>query len=317
VDERRSNRVRALWMAGIAMAACLAMGPSAGRAEKITLKRLFTVDRFGGDLRFQTPVAAFVHPNRPEIYVCDAGAKRLITLSSDGKSLGWFSHRKKGRPASSEPDGVAVGADGTVFVADASDSALSRYTYRGDPIGGAPMAGLKHGYSPGKMAYDAGGNLYVAVRNAGKVVVFSPTGEMKTEIGTAATDGMSACCDVAVDADGNVYTLSPSGAAVHVFDKRGQLVRRFGYHEPGRAGFALPSGLDVDGKGRLWITDAVNQTLRVFRADGTFLAEFGGMGDLPGAFFTPVDVCVDRVRQTLYVVEKSGQRVQAFAIEDS
>jgi streptogramin lyase len=146
--------------------------------------------------------------------------------------------------------------------------------------------------------------------------VFDSVGQVRMEIGDTDPNGMRACSDVAVGDDGSVYALSPSGTVVHVFDKQGKQVREFGSHQAGKNGFARPSGLDVDGKGRIWITDAVNQTVKVFGPDGTFIALFGEFGTEPGEFFSPSDLFVDRARRMLFVSEKSSQRVQAFAIEE-
>lgn len=284
------------------------------QTEQLTLKHLYTVDRYSGNLRFLTPTVVFLDSKRQELYVCDSGASRLITLTAGGDPLGYFYHRQKGQEANSEPVGVAVNDKGTVFVADASVGRVYEYDYRGEPIGYLSMP--KDSDLPGKMAFDTAGNLYVAIRSSGKIVVFDPGGHVKTEISGPDSGGMRACSDVAVDNDGNVYALSPSGAAIYAFDKQGKYIRKFGSHDPGKTGFARPSGIDVDGKGRLWVTDTVNQTLKALRADGTFLAVFGGFGTGPSDFFSPADVCVDRAKGTLFVVEKSGQRLQAFSIKE-
>jgi DNA-binding beta-propeller fold protein YncE len=283
---------------------------------RLNLKYLYAVDRYSDNLRFITPTAVFLDSKRQELYVCDSAASKLITLTAAGAPLDYFYHRQTGKEANQEPVGVAVNSqNGTVFVSDASDGRIYKYDYRGTPAGYISMPNGS-GYLPGKMALDGTGNLYVAIRNAGKVIVFDPDGQIKTEIGSTEPGGMQACCDVAVDIDGNVYALSPAGTAVYVFDNQGKCIRKFGSHQPGKNGFARPSAIDVDSKGRIWITDTANQTLRAFRPDGTFLAVFGGFGTGPGDFFSPSDVFVDRVKSTLFVVEKSGQRLQAFAIEE-
>jgi tripartite motif-containing protein 71 len=306
------------WWAALAL---LSMAVVAGRLPKAqagppALRHLYTTDRFKGNLHFISPGAVFLDARRREIYVADAGAMRVVTLSADGRSLGSFYHRQKGQDTNSEPMGVAVNSEGTVFVADALLGRVYTYDYQGNPTGFLTMPPDGAGSLPGKMALDSAGNLYVAIRSSGRIAVFGSDGRLKRQITGAASGDMKACCDVAVDAAGSVFALSPSGTAVHVFNKDGLLVREFGRHEPGKAGFALPSGLDLDAKGRLWVTDIVNQTLRAFNPDGTFIAEFGGLGTVPGAFFFPSDVCVDRATGTIFVVEKSGQRLQAFAIEE-
>jgi sugar lactone lactonase YvrE len=292
------------------MALCLS-GP--GWAEQITLKHLYTVDRHSGSLRFLTPVAVFFDARRQEIYLSDAGTSMVVTLARDGRSLGYFYHRLKGQSKKIEPAGVAVNSKGTVFVSDAAEAQIYTYDYRGKPLGRIPMPDGKDGpLLPGKMALDKDDNLYVAARNAGKAVVFDPEGRVKREI----VGDFGEACDVAVDESGKVYMLSPKGTAVHIFDAGGRHMDEFGAHSPGKASFSRPAALDVDGKGRLWIVDSVAQVVKVFRPDGEFIEMFGGLGTGDGAFFFPIDVYVDRASDTLFVLEKNGRRLQAFAIQE-
>jgi sugar lactone lactonase YvrE len=203
-----------------------------------------------------------------------------------------------------------------VFVADATSARVSEYDYRGNPTGSIQLPGATDATSCGKLDVDAEGNLYVAVRSAGRVDVFGPDGRSGPPIPRVALAGFDGCCDVAVDPSGIIYTLSPAGTVVRVFDQTGTLLRSFGSHGPGKAGFSLPSGIDIDAKGRLWVTDTVRRTVKAIRPDGTLIDEFDGMVPGSDGFFMPVDVCIDRGSATLFIVEKNGRRLQAFAIEE-
>ena len=298
--------------AGIAV--CL---PLSSCSAAISLKHIYTADGYSGSLRFLSPVAAHLDPKRPEIYIADAGRDMLVTLGTDGRPLGYFYHRLRGRTEKREPAGIAVNSKGTVFVSDASENRIYMYDYRGESSGFILLPDGKSSPSlPGKLAVDADDNLYVAVRNAGKVLVLDSAGRFKTEISSPSSNSEMACCDVAVDGSGNIYALSTKGPAVRIFDKLGNQDREFGKHEPGPTGFSGPAGIDVDGKGRLWIADAVSQVVKVFQSDGTYIRMFGGLGSGEGAFFSPVDVCINRSTNTLFVLEKNGRRIQAFTIED-
>ncbi|MHB9035826.1 MAG: NHL repeat-containing protein [Armatimonadota bacterium] len=288
-----------------------------GQADQLTLRHLYTVERYSGNTQFLTPTAVFLDANRQELYVCDSGTGRIITLTAaTGEPLSCFSCRQKGQDSNSEPAGVAVDSKRRVFVADASVGRMYEYDYAGQPTGFIALPGSEDGRLPGKMAVDAADNLYVAVRNAEVVAVFDPEGHLKSRITSPSAQSMSEFCDVALGADGSIYALSRTGTAVHVFDGSGKFVREFGSHGPGKAGLAQPSGIDIDGKGRLWIADMISQMVKVLMPDGTFVETFGGLGTGPGDFFFPADVCIDRVANRLFVVEKAGQRLQAFAIEE-
>lgn len=280
------------------------------------LRHLYTAETYDGNLRFSTPVAVFFDAKRKELYVADAGTSELIILTRDGKTLGHFPHHRKGLDQKAEPAGIAVDADGAIFVSDVADSRVYMYDYRGAPDGNLPMPAGKNGpLLPGKMALDAAGNLYIAMRNSGSIVVY---GRQSRELRQIAPrlKGFDDCCDVAVDAQGNICALSVKGTPVRILDQQGKLNRQFGRHEIGNDGFAHPSGLDTDRKGRLWIVDSVAQVVKLFNPDGSFVQMFGELGFGPGAFFYPVDLCVDRETDTLFVLEKNGRRLQAFAIEE-
>ncbi len=309
----RKNRGLAILLLIISLAG----NQTRGEAEKLTLKHLYTVDRYNQNVRFLSPTAVFLDTKRQEIYLCDSGTGRLIILNAaGGELLGFFEHRLKGQSAKMEPVGVAINDKGAVLVADSSVGKVYEYSYRGEPAGNLQMPGAKNDCLPGKMAVDAAGNVYVAVRNAGKIVVFDPSGQLKSEITAPSTSHAEGYCDVAVGDNGNVYALSPNGTAIYVFDKLGKLIRNFGEHEAGKSGFAHPSGIDVDSKGRIWVTDIVSHTLKVFSEGGTFVAELGGFGAQPGDFFSPSDICIDRVKQRLFIAEKTGRRLQVFSIEE-
>jgi hypothetical protein len=72
----------------------------------------------------------------------------------------------------------------------------------------------------------------------------------------------------------------------------------------------VPSGIDVDEEGRVYVTDVIRHEIRVYDGEGTLLGRFGSLGGQPGQVAFPTDVAVGRDR--IYVVERVGQRVQIF-----
>ena len=111
--------------------------------------------------------------------------------------------------------------------------------------------------SPVGMAYDAGGNLYVANWSAGTVVRFAPKGER-----TVFASGLSGPSGLTVSAKGDVYVASYHEDLVWRFTQNGDktvFVR----------GLATPAGLSFDARGRLLIANRRTHQILAASPDGT------------------------------------------------
>ena len=64
---------------------------------------------------------------------------------------------------------------------------------------------------------------------------------------------------------GYVYATDPEGYRILVYDMEGNIKLTFGRYGSAAGGLDLPTGLAVDGEGRLWVTDTQNN--RVLRFD--------------------------------------------------
>jgi hypothetical protein len=79
----------------------------------------------------------------------------------------------------------------------------------------------------------------------------------------------------------------------------------------GPEAFGVVSGLEVDGEGRIYVSDAFNHEIRVFDADGAFSHAFGKRGEGPGELDTPYGILLDD-RGRLWVRELINQRFSLF-----
>ena len=107
-------------------------------------------------------------------------------------------HKSIGRPLLSGPAGVAVGSNGTVWVADTGRNSVQRFSSGGLPL---PSSGSGLGLSkPEGIATDAGGNVWVADTGSNRIVELDQNGRLLTAFGTAGS--------------GNGQLNSPVGVAV-------------------------------------------------------------------------------------------------------
>ena len=171
----------------------------------------------------------------------------------------------------SDPFGVAVGLDGTVYVADAGDAHRIRRIDANGQV--TTLAGGERGFADGQgsaarfdtpsaLTIDRGGTLFLADTGNNAIRRITP--------------------------DGTVTTVAGSGVA--------------GYRDGhGReAQFNGPIGIAVDGAGRLFVADTYNDLIRSIAPDGVVTTVAGGgvpgFSDGQGAhayFDTPSGIAVD------------------------
>jgi hypothetical protein len=92
-------------------------------------------------------------------------------------------------------------------------------------------------------------------------------------------DAFNRPTDVAWDAAGNIFISDGYGnARIAKFDKDGKFVKSWGSrgNEPGQ--FDTPHSLAVDARDKVYVADLGNKRIQVFDDDGTFKAQFAGVG---------------------------------------
>lgn len=196
----------------------------------------------------------------------------------------------------SDPFGVAVGRDGTIYVADAGGAQRIRRvapdgtvaTLAGDGVPGhrdGPAASARFD-TPSGLALDAAGGLLVADSGNHAIRRIGP--------------------------DGIVTTVAGDGVA--------------GYRDgpAAQARFHAPAGLAVDARGRIVVADTYNDRIRVISPDGTVgtIAGSGrpGWADGPpreAEFDTPAGVAIDPTG-SIYVADRGNasiRRISSTAVD--
>jgi len=168
--------------------------------------------------------------------------------------------------------GVAVDAGGNVFVADAGNHRVQKFTGTGAYLIHWGSQGVGDGQfgTPEDVAVDDSGNVYVL--------------------------------------DGDDFGVR---GRVQKFKGDGTYLTKWGTYGQGEGEFSGPEGLAVDAKGYVYVADLYNERIQKFSSTGTFITamamirEKEGWGALPSGIAVAADGSV-------YVAIKSISRIQRF-----
>jgi RHS repeat-associated protein len=320
-------------------------------------------DGNGPDSRFKKLSGIAVGPD-DAIYVADTSNQRIrmVRQSNGSAPAVWTVSTLAGNgtagfadgPASSamfnNPQGVAVDANGTAYVADTANNRIRKITSGGvvSTLAGDGTPGLQNGEgssarfnAPQGVATDNQGNVYVADTGNSAVRKIDATGTVSTLAGdgsVGSNDSPGARFDglVGIAAEGqNVYVyLADSGNhRVRRLDVSGTVItvsgaeRGFKDGSVSQARFAEPSGLAIDSDGKIIIADGVNSLIRQVdpnpAANGSnqaviTLAGTGGRGLTDGSgdvarFFTPRGLAISN-SSAIIVADTSNHVVRRMLL---
>lgn len=281
----------------------------------------------GDAVQFNAPRGIAVAPDGT-LYVADSRNHRVLHLDAQGGLLqvwGSFAETTQAGAAPAgtfnEPWGIAVGLDGSVYVADTWNHRIQHFTADGmfinmwGTFGQASSSSAFWG--PRGVAIDEAGRVLVTDTGNKRVLVFSPNGDYITQFGevgmklgafdepvglAVAPSGLVFVADtwnhrvqtfsaggnglylpvmewpvkgwegqslenkpfLALGKDSTVFVTDPENYRVLQFQPDGKFLRGWGQYSTLPDGFGLPSGVAVDGDGRVWVTDAANNLLLRF-----------------------------------------------------
>ncbi len=165
--------------------------------------------------------------------------------------------------------------------------------------------------SPAGLALGMDGRLYVADEGNNRVVVFDSTGAFLSRIGTggSAVGRFVSPRDLATEGL-HLYVLDEGNERIQLFDRYEVFSDVIFSREEGQIG--IPSALTVDPFGRVYISDAEEDQVHIFRSyTGEKEMVLGGYGVEEGRFRRPAGIAVDRERM-IYICDRDNDRVQVF-----
>lgn len=256
------------------------------------------------------------------IYVADTDDDQVQVFTSTGAPLASFGrghghHENKGSTLRlNKPKGVAVDAEGALFVADTHNDRILKLSATGQILLelGRRKAQKKdeeedHGWRPGKgpgefrqpsgVALDAAGHIYVADTGNNRVQKLSPDGtfllafelppvpadgEREEEDGDCEKPELGRPMGIALDGAGRIYVADSSGARALVYGPAGGLLMTMPVTWPDKEGVlqpGRPEGIAVTADGRcVLVSDRKSSRILRFDAEGALALAFGEPGKI-------------------------------------
>lgn len=204
--------------------------------------------------------------------VVDPYEGKIQSLLPD-KIIGFYG---KGPGQLDAPRGVAIGADGSIYVADSRNHRIQRFAEDGTLMN-----------SWGSFADILSGE--------------APQGTFNEPWG------------IAIGPDGSVYVTDTWNHRVQKFTAEGDFITMWGYFGAAENpdGFWGPRGIIVDDENRVYIADTGNKRVAVFDSNGNFLTQFGEAGFDLGQLDEPVGLAMG-LNGEIYISDTWNQRIQVF-----
>jgi sugar lactone lactonase YvrE len=162
---------------------------------------------------------------------------------------------------------------------------------------------------PMDVAVTADGNIiYVADADAGCVHRYDLEKARYRCLATGKKAQAAAPVALALSSDDRLFVSDSKSGRLLFADPEAEMLEVFPVSVP----LNRPTGMHWDDESaRLFVTDTVRQSVKVFDALGNLQDEFGSRGDAPGAFNFPTYLWVD-VKGELLVTDSLNFRVQRF-----
>ncbi len=318
-----------------------------------------STDGVGSAARFTWPTGV-VLDGSGVMYVADGSNHtiRKIVIGEDGigtvttvAGLPGSSGTSDGAGSSARfnyPDGLALGSDGNLYVADSNNHTIRKITIDAGGVGtvttwaGAAgyfgstqgAGGAARFYFPHGLAADRIGNLYVADASNHTIRKIAATGGVSILAGRAgygSADGTSGEArfyfptGVAVGGTGEVYVADRNDSTIRKITADGEVTTFAG--AAGASGaddgtgsaarFNFPSGVALGSSGEVYVADRFNHTIRKITPDGvvtTFAGAAGASGADDGTgsaarFNSPNGVAADG-SGNVYVADRGNHTIR-------
>ncbi|NWF64604.1 MAG: SMP-30/gluconolactonase/LRE family protein [Chloroflexi bacterium] len=266
------------------------------------------------------------------VYVADSRNHRILHLDLQGNILhewGAFADGVStpiGEGTFNEPWGIAVGPDGSVYVADTWNHRIEKFTADGRFVKTWGSFGQGETpdsfYGPRGLAVDAEGRVYVTDTGNKRIVVFDADGNYITEFGSAGFEPgqFDEPTGVAIDRNGTVYIADTWNQRIQTFtrfetedgltflpDKQWDVFGWFGQSLENKPFIAVNDDLHV------FITDPEGYRVMEFDQNGEIVRVWGDYSETSAGFGLASGIAVDP-DGNIWVTDGAFNRLMRFTL---
>ncbi len=263
------------------------------------------------------------------LYVADSRNNRILHLDANGSLInqwGSYANILEGEaPAGTfnEPWGIAVAADGSVYVSDTWNHRIQKFNADGKFITMWGTFGSDTPlmfYGPRGIDVDDAGRVYLADTGNKRILIFSENGDFITLFGGYGflPGQLDEPCGVAVDHNGAVYVSDTWNQRMQVFypDEQGLVYyNAYVWQVDAWYGQTLDNKplIDVDDAGRIYVADPDAARVLVFDNQGNYLYSWGDYGSGANQFGIVGGMAVDSAGN-LWVSDARFNRLLYFSV---
>ncbi len=243
------------------------------------------------------------------IYAADSLNHRIQHFSADGQFInawGSFASVDAGdAPGSTfnEPWGIAVGPDGSVYVADTWNYRIQKFTSDGEflTMWGAPGTADANDtfWGPRGIVVDSRGHVLITDTGNNRVVVFDQNGQYLTQFGIKGFEPgeFYEPVGLAVDPSDWLYVVDTWNQRIQVFapDESGvyyQFVKMWDVSGWDGQSTENKPFIDIDSSGKIYVTDPDKFRVLSFDQNGAFLKGWGDYSSGIDGFGKPVGIAI-------------------------
>ena len=252
--------------------------------------------------QFSTP-SGIARAADGRLFIADTNNHRIRVISADGATVSTyagdgvagFADGSSSTARFSDPRGIALTADGRLFVADESNSRIRVISADGATVSTYAGNGVR--------AFADGSTSTASFRG--------PLG-----VAVAAADGRVFVADTF---NSRIRFISADGATVSTYAGTGFF--GFANGDASTARFVLPQGVAVAADGRLFVADTGNRRIRVISADGATVSTYAGSGSgfangstTTALFDSPTDVVVASDGR-VFVADTNNNRIRVISAD--
>ena len=250
--------------------------------------------------------ALAVSPTTGNLFVVHGSQCRVTEYTSAGSVVRTFGSCAPGDDQLETPLGVAVAADGTVYVVDTGTDQLHRFSSGGQSLPPWPLS------KPNVAAVTVGTDGLVHVGFLDRVDSFTAGGAF---VRSFTGSSQSQVIGMATGPDGSVYVTDTNGNRIKKYTAAGTFVTQWGGGQessyPGS--FHAIRSVAVAPGGDVFVVDERNEHIQRFTDTGAFVDDWGTY-TRDGRLRSPAGVATDAAGN-VYVAETKNHQVQVFDAE--